>query len=187
MARVRLFSPVAFAAAVVACAAVGRPAWGFTEADVARGRDLFPRCALCHVVNDFPRPSSVVMTRGMTGKEAQQRLQMAAQVQAASENRMDGSRDFRTASDLADYIRYRMPQNQPGTLSEQETFALVAFVLQSNGVAANGQAATRDSLKQLFLPDEFGGGNNWKWALVGAACLLGILLYRWRLRKRERD
>jgi alcohol dehydrogenase (cytochrome c) len=48
----------------------------------------------------------------------------------------------RTTADLFARIRYTMPANNPGSLSDQDAINLAAFILQSNGAPAGGTALT---------------------------------------------
>ena len=50
----------------------------------------------------------------------------------------------RTTADLFARIRYTMPQNSPGSLSDQDALDLAAFILQSNGAPAGASALTPD-------------------------------------------
>jgi alcohol dehydrogenase (cytochrome c) len=50
----------------------------------------------------------------------------------------------RTTADLFARIRYTMPQNSPGSLSDQDALNLAAFILQSNGAPAGTAALTPD-------------------------------------------
>jgi S-disulfanyl-L-cysteine oxidoreductase SoxD len=46
---------------------------------------------------------------------------------------------LRTAKDLFAFIKSDMPPIDPGTLSDEQTWAVVAFLLKSNGVAVTGE------------------------------------------------
>jgi alcohol dehydrogenase (cytochrome c) len=50
----------------------------------------------------------------------------------------------RTTADLFSRIRYTMPANNPGSLSDQDAINLAAFILQSNGASAGTTALTPD-------------------------------------------
>ena len=50
----------------------------------------------------------------------------------------------RTTADLFSRIRYTMPANNPGSLSDQDALNLAAFILQSNGAPAGNTALTPD-------------------------------------------
>ncbi|HEY3933246.1 MAG TPA: cytochrome c [Gemmatimonadales bacterium] len=67
--------------------------------------------------------------------------------------------DFRTAwqgltvRSLFDYLRSTMPDDDPGTLSEQDYLDVTAYLLKLNGMPAGGTALTADSvvLKKLVI------------------------------------
>lgn len=56
------------------------------------------------------------------------------------------------ASTLFDYIRRSMPQNAPGSLTDDETFALTAFLLAENEVVPKDFVADPASLKAVVMP-----------------------------------
>jgi mono/diheme cytochrome c family protein len=58
------------------------------------------------------------------------------------------------ASTLFDYVRRSMPQNAPGSLTDDETYALVAFLLAENQVVPGDFVANTESLKQVVMPSE---------------------------------
>ncbi len=58
------------------------------------------------------------------------------------------------ASTLFDYTRRSMPQNAPGSLTDDETYALVAFLLAENQVVPPDFVATASTLKQVVMPSE---------------------------------
>ena len=82
--------------------------------DVALGRELFEiQCAVCH------------------GENLEGVREMGAQTLH------DGRRDIKKlpyASSLFDFIRRAMPLTDPGSLSNDETYGLVAFLLSETGV-----------------------------------------------------
>ena len=65
------------------------------------------------------------------------------------------------ATTLFDFIRRAMPQNAPGSLSADETYALVAFLLHRNGIIAEDAVMDSTTLPSVemparhrFLPDD---------------------------------
>ena len=159
----------------------------FTDQDVAKGRALFERCAGCHYVETYPAPANAAMRRMMTGSDAQHRLQLAANRQAAMENRIDGTRDLKTAYDLSIFIKANMPATQPGSLTEEESFALVSFILQANGAKTDDRPATRESLQKISLIRLFNGPRIWPWALGISAVVAFVGGRGWRARTRAAD
>jgi S-disulfanyl-L-cysteine oxidoreductase SoxD len=69
------------------------------------------------------------------------------------------------ATTIYDYVRRAMPQNAPGTLTANETYAVTAFILNKNQLLAeNGRldgptlAAIRMPARDRFVPDDRTGG-----------------------------
>lgn len=69
------------------------------------------------------------------------------------------------ATTLFDYVRHAMPYDRPGSLTADETYALVAYLLAENGVV--GRAAAMDArtlprvslpARRRFVPDDRRGG-----------------------------
>lgn len=69
------------------------------------------------------------------------------------------------ATTLFDYVRRAMPQNAPGSLSADETYAVVAWLLERNGIV--GEDAVMDArtlpavvmpARDRFVPDDRRGG-----------------------------
>lgn len=57
------------------------------------------------------------------------------------------------ATTLFDYIRRAMPFEAPKSLSNDETYALTAFILAKNGVIAEDQVLDADSLADVAMPN----------------------------------
>ena len=69
------------------------------------------------------------------------------------------------ATTLFDYTRRAMPQTTPGTLSDDEVYAVVAYVLHLNGLVeadavldAASLAAIEMPARERFVPDDRSGG-----------------------------
>lgn len=56
------------------------------------------------------------------------------------------------ASTLFDYVRRAMPQTAPGSLTSDETYALVAWLLAENGVVAKDFVLDEQSIKTVKMP-----------------------------------
>jgi cytochrome c len=56
------------------------------------------------------------------------------------------------ATTLYDYIRRAMPQTSPGTLTNDEAYALTAYVLFLNGLVDKQQRVDGQMLRSLVLP-----------------------------------
>jgi len=60
-------------------------------------------------------------------------------------------RSFRTAKRLYDYVSLSMPGDAPGSLSEQEYYDVIAFLLDWNELNPDGVVVDADSLEDLAL------------------------------------
>ena len=73
------------------------------------------------------------------------------------------------ATTLYDYIHRAMPQTQPGSLTPDELYAVVAYLLAENGIVAKDFMIDRTTLPQVrmpgrdhFVPDDRRGGPGFK-------------------------
>jgi S-disulfanyl-L-cysteine oxidoreductase SoxD len=69
------------------------------------------------------------------------------------------------ATTLFDYVRRAMPTPAPGTLSADETYSVVAWLLAQNGIITDTTVMTAESLPKVvmparsrFVPDDRKGG-----------------------------
>ncbi|MEP6391329.1 MAG: cytochrome c [Halioglobus sp.] len=70
------------------------------------------------------------------------------------------------ATTLFDYIRRAMPFDAPGSLSNEDVYSLVAYVLQENDIIEAGTLLDQSNLPDIqmpardrFVPDDRHGGN----------------------------
>ena len=56
------------------------------------------------------------------------------------------------ATTLYDYIRRAMPQLAPGSLTPDETYAVIAFLLHRNGIIAEDVVMNRETLPAVEMP-----------------------------------
>jgi cytochrome c len=56
------------------------------------------------------------------------------------------------ATTLYDYIRRAMPQLAPGSLTPDETYAVIAFLLHRNGIIAEDVVMSRETLPAVEMP-----------------------------------
>ena len=56
------------------------------------------------------------------------------------------------ATTVYDYIRRAMPLNTPGTLTADQTYSLVAFLLSANGIIADSVVMNAQSLPAVQMP-----------------------------------
>lgn len=57
------------------------------------------------------------------------------------------------ATTLFDYIRRAMPFLQPGSLTDEEVYALTAFILELNGIVGMDTVIDSSSLPQVIMPN----------------------------------
>src|SRR6266481_7392103 len=60
------------------------------------------------------------------------------------------------ATTLFDYVNRAMPFKQPGTLTHNQVYAVVAFVLQLNGIIGENTVMDAKSLPQVKMPNRGG-------------------------------
>jgi len=56
------------------------------------------------------------------------------------------------ATTLYDYIRRAMPQERPGTLAPDETYAVIAWILNRNGIVADDAVMDASTLPEVVMP-----------------------------------
>jgi S-disulfanyl-L-cysteine oxidoreductase SoxD len=94
-----------------------------SEEQVAMGQKLYAqKCAECHGANG----SGSKDAPAVVGQNA-----LPAQPGAGSHRKIP----FATAQDVAAYVKKSMPADAPGTLSDEEAYAILAFDLHANGIA----------------------------------------------------
>jgi len=60
------------------------------------------------------------------------------------------------ATTVFDYIRRAMPYNAPGTLANEQVYALTAFVLSANGIIAADAVVDAHTLPLVIMPNRLG-------------------------------
>ena len=60
------------------------------------------------------------------------------------------------ATTLFDYVRRAMPLNAPKSLSDEEVYAVSAYVLQLNGIIGEADAMDAQTLPQVQMPNRDG-------------------------------
>jgi S-disulfanyl-L-cysteine oxidoreductase SoxD len=97
-------------------AAAGASSSGGPSNQVETGRGVYLReCARCH----GPIDSEGITAPGLFGAEPAKKLA-----------------SFQTSQALFTFIRFAMPQDKPGSLPEEDYWAVLAFVLARNGFIA---------------------------------------------------
>lgn len=60
------------------------------------------------------------------------------------------------ATTLFDYIHRAMPYQAPGSLSDDDTYAVAAYILSLNGILPSDGKLNRDSLPKIRMPNRDG-------------------------------
>ena len=60
------------------------------------------------------------------------------------------------ATTLFDYVRRAMPLNAPKSLSDDEVYAVCAYILQLNGIIGEADAMDAETLPQVQMPNRDG-------------------------------
>lgn len=60
------------------------------------------------------------------------------------------------ATSLFDYVRRAMPYPAPGSLSDDDTYAVVAYLLSLNGIVPADETLDRSSLPKILMPNRDG-------------------------------
>jgi S-disulfanyl-L-cysteine oxidoreductase SoxD len=60
------------------------------------------------------------------------------------------------ATTLFDYVRRAMPLNAPKSLSDDEVYAAVAYILQLNGIIAESEVMNAQTLPRVQMPNRDG-------------------------------
>lgn len=123
------------------------------QGTVAQGAVVYlTRCAACH---------------GVTGTEGPYDILVGDEAWGDSEppRRRTIGNYWPHATTLFDYITRAMPQNDPGSLTADETYAVIAWLLARNGVVADDAVMDAAALPEVpmparhrFVPDDRRGG-----------------------------
>jgi mono/diheme cytochrome c family protein len=60
------------------------------------------------------------------------------------------------ATTVWDYVNRAMPFDQPGLLKSEEVYAVVAYILNLNGIIGNDQVMDAKSLPKVKMPNRYG-------------------------------
>ena len=110
---------------------------------VAQGKQVFAdNCAACH---------------GDTGQGGIKDRLVGGQGTLASDKPIKTVGSFWPyATTLFDYIHRAMPYPTPGSLSNDDTYAVVAFILSLNGIIPTDSKVDRASLPNIKMPNRDG-------------------------------
>lgn len=111
--------------------------------DARAGAEIWTRdCAACH---------------GATGREGPIQPPVAPTENYAK----PAGRHWPYATTLFDYIRRAMPFQSPKTLSDDEVYAVTAFILHRNGIIAETAVMDAESLPRVAMPNRENFRNHW--------------------------
>jgi mono/diheme cytochrome c family protein len=108
-----------------------------------KGEAVFAaKCAVCHGERGAGQPNDVLV--GGLGS-------------LASQNPVKTVGSFWPyATTVFDYVRRAMPLNDPKSLSNDEVYAVVAYILQLNGIIADNAVLDAQSLPRIRMPNRDG-------------------------------
>lgn len=113
------------------------------QGSVAQGRALYAaRCASCHGVNGEGGPQDR-LTGGLGSLASDTPIKTIGSF-------------WPFATTLFDYVRRAMPYDAPQSLTADETYGVVAYLLHLNGVVAQGSILTSQSLPRIVMPNRDG-------------------------------
>jgi len=132
-------APAAEPAAAPAPAEPAAPAASNQAAQAAeRGAKLYgERCASCHGPAGEGKKAPAVV-----GKDA-----LPLDPRAGSKRGVQ----FKTALDVFQYVKAKMPGDDPGSLSDEDARAIIAFDLKANGVDLTGKDLSDAALAAIAL------------------------------------
>jgi cytochrome c len=67
------------------------------------------------------------------------------------------------ATTLFDYIKRAMPMNAPGSLSNDQVYAVAAYILARGGIVADNVVLDSKTLPQVEMPNRKGFVPNWRY------------------------
>jgi mono/diheme cytochrome c family protein len=105
------------------------------------------KCLACHGVKGMGKPADVLV--GGTGSLA-----------SKTPLRTVGSY-WPHATTLFDYVRRAMPITNPLSLSDDEVYAVSAYVLHLNGIVGENEQMDAQSLPQVKMPNRDGFISDW--------------------------
>lgn len=114
------------------------------EGSVARGEALYESgCAQCH---------GVAGQGGVGGALAGAARYTPAELAADPSLERTVGNYWPYATSLFDYIRRAMPFDQPGSLADDEVYALTAYLLYLNALVDGSAVINRDTLPRVEMP-----------------------------------
>ncbi|UCC87061.1 MAG: c-type cytochrome [Anaerolineales bacterium] len=149
---------------IVLCFVFGATALAYTESQADRGAEVYAfRCSTCHgdrgqgLTDEFraswPLEEQNCWTPKCHGSNYPEGgFAIPEHVQGVIGPGALAS--FPTAEILYDYIKLRMPYQDPDLLSEEERWELTAFLLRENGIPSDGQLLDATTAASIRLRPE---------------------------------
>jgi cytochrome c len=100
------------------------------------------RCASCHGATGTEGPNDVLVARANDGFPFARNPKLPRAI----------GNYWPYATTLFDYIRRAMPPNAPGSLTNEEVYALVAHLLAQNGLVGADAVIDAQSLPKVHMP-----------------------------------
>ena len=115
---------------------------------VARGMVVWEeKCASCHGIFGESNEVFMPITGGTTAADIQ--TGRVARLNDASFPGRSTLMKLPTLSSLFDYIRRAMPWNNPKTLSDDDVYAVTAYVLNLGGIMADGETLSEQNVREI--------------------------------------
>jgi cytochrome c len=142
--RSRLWFPAA--GALVFLLALAASARAFTAEQVDKGGEVFRlQCARCH----GPEGQGITnIYRGMTAPPLIGPTAFPLDPRPYQKMRHF---QFRTVRDIYEFASAVMPADQPASLSAEDYWDVIAYMLNANGMAVNGQMLNEDAAADMSL------------------------------------
>lgn len=113
---------------------------------VAEGRTLYQsKCAVCHGPTGVEGPND-----RLVGRQPRKGFPFGREAKYLSMRTIGNYWPYATT--LFDYIRRAMPQTEPGSLSDDQVYALVAFLLHQNEIIPENAVIDRQKLPEIEMP-----------------------------------
>ncbi len=124
-------------------------AYSFTDTQADSGARIYQhQCARCHGPNGEGKDDSY---KGLRAPELISATALPCKPRTFQKIRTG---DFRTVKDVYEFASATMPADQPASLSAEEYWNVLAFILQRNGTTADGKRLNEATSRQITLHSE---------------------------------
>lgn len=132
------------------------------------GRLYAERCAACHGVTGIEGPAARLV--GSDGWFAWNDPLRVLRIRRQPLQLISVTGMWPHATSIFDYLRRAMPHPAPKSLSDDEAYALTAYLLHLGGLLSAGAALDRESLPKVMMPGLARGVSAWpEFGATGAA------------------